>query len=564
MSSFNNSSYRLISLFSGAGGLTLGFTKEFNHNFNVVLAHDIDEDCVKTYNENFSQPSLNEDIEDLLKNSNTTIPLADVVIGSLPMGFSRYFNESEISCTEVNYLTPKFWKYFFEIVKLSNAKIFVLEHKKEILNQRSIHKKILDSLTNLGFNIAWSNLCTADFGVPQRRQCVFLIGCRFTHPTNFFPPQQTHNELNNRFSLTSLEPWRTVRDAISDLPPPKKCFFLQDSKLLSLHCSKEPTNRQLKFYQSILSGSKSRTNHFYRLEWDQPAPSISPLNKCLHPEEHRQLTGRELARLHSFPDHFVFLGHPDIIYRQIGNAVPPLMAARIADCVYALLSSRPKEAENYNITKFSSFSDFQIESKTEKINVSIKLNENIIDGEIVNENSLAIELSEQLKQIKPGREQFTEYESICVEIFNYLFFPSLSEPKIQVPSTNGLDRMDAVYRIRDHQKELWHMVRNQFKSFFVVAEFKNLTDAPTQEEVRDIEKYLDKVALRLFGILCSRKKASDSALKARTRYWRASEKMIILLCDEDLKKMLQLKAVNQDPEEVIMEQLSDFLMTLSS
>ena len=96
----------------------------------------------------------------------------------------------------------------------------------------------------------------------------------------------------------------------------------------------------------------------------------------------------------------------------------------------------------------------------------------------------------------------------------------------------------------------------------MVVEFKNLTNPPNQEEIEFTAKYLYKKAKRSFGILCTRQPASKSALDARRKVWSEAEKLIVLLCDDDLRNMLRIKAANANPEQVIERHIYDFFMPL--
>jgi hypothetical protein len=139
----------------------------------------------------------------------------------------------------------------------------------------------------------------------------------------------------------------------------------------------------------------------------------------------------------------------------------------------------------------------------------------------------------------------------------------LGIPKIQVRSDDGLDRRDAVYPIGYHH-HFWDALKAQVRTRFVVAEFKDHCGPPTQTEVESIQQYLDLKALRTFGLLCSRKRAEKSAITARRRSWSEFSKMILLICDEDLLEMLDMKSNDEDPTALLDAQLNEFLMGFAS
>jgi DNA (cytosine-5)-methyltransferase 1 len=362
--------YRLIDLFAGAGGLTLGFTEKFGHPFEPVWANDFDEDAVATYNVNFGDHCLWGDIVDLLEDSQTQIPRAEVVIGGPPcQGFSLLNKKREGDPRR------QLWRPFLDVVKRSGAEVFLMENVPQLLGSHE-HKEIIKEAEALGFKLAWQKLCSADYGVAQIRWRAFIIGCRAADAWKVFPPKKTHYGSNNHNGKThsmfeyisAARPWRTVREEIADLPAPKGTEIRSDTPPMDLHFGRRPTPISVCRYKAIPKEGMNRfdlqrrapeltpgcwirkktggTDLFGRLWWDRPAFTIRTeffkpeKGRYLHPTEHRPITHREAARLQSFPDSFRFVGSKIEIAKQIGNAVPPLLAARIADSVYALLKQR--------------------------------------------------------------------------------------------------------------------------------------------------------------------------------------------------------------------------------
>jgi DNA (cytosine-5)-methyltransferase 1 len=174
-------------------------------------------------------------------------------------------------------------------------------------------------------------------------------------------------ESNGDF-LANPQKWKTVRDAIADLPQPVGTEIAALAPPFDLHFGRTPTQKSLQRYRAIPEEGMNRfdlqrraykltpdcwirktsggTDLFGRLWWDKPALTIRTeffkpeKGRYLHPFEHRPITHREAARLQSFPDDFLFHGSKTQIAKQIGNAVPPLLAARVADCVYSLWLSQ--------------------------------------------------------------------------------------------------------------------------------------------------------------------------------------------------------------------------------
>jgi DNA (cytosine-5)-methyltransferase 1 len=363
--------YRLIDLFSGAGGMTLGFSERFGHLFMPVWANDFNEFCVRTYNANFGDHCILGDINQIINSKCTSIPKADVVIGGPPcQGFSLLNKNREGDPRK------QLWRPFLDIVHHSEARVFVMENVPQLLGSYE-HGEIMGVADAMGFKVWGDVLCAADYGVPQTRRRAFIVGCKSIDPRLLFPPRKTHYD-PNRFAsspryiddntgeyITNADKWRTVRDAIEDLPEPRGTEFRNDPPPLNLHFGRSPSAESLARYKAIpkegmnrfdlykkapdltpacwIKKKKGGTDLFGRMWWDKPSFTIRTeffkpeKGRYLHPVQHRPITHREAARLQSFPDDFAFIGSKIEIARQIGNAVPPLLSARVADVVYLLL-----------------------------------------------------------------------------------------------------------------------------------------------------------------------------------------------------------------------------------
>lgn len=367
--------YKLIDLFCGAGGLSLGFSKEFGHSFETVWANDFNKYAANTYNKNFGNHCVVGDIIELLGDPDIQIPHADIVIGGPPcQGFSL------LNRNRKGDKRRTLWLPFMEVVEHSGADIFVMENVPQLLASEEF-AEIEKKASELGFfPLAKAKLCAADYGVPQIRYRAFIIGCRFADPRKLFPPLKTHYNpqvvLPEKLTIQNgyaagAKPWRTVRDAISDLPDPIGTEINLDIEApLDLHFGRTPTKVSLKRYMAIPDEGMNRfdlqrvapeitpecwknkksggTDLFGRLWWDKPSVTIRTeffkpeKGRYLHPEKHRPITHREAARIQSFPDSFCFLGTKIEIAKQIGNAVPPALASHVANCVEALFEIRGK------------------------------------------------------------------------------------------------------------------------------------------------------------------------------------------------------------------------------
>jgi DNA (cytosine-5)-methyltransferase 1 len=365
--------YRFIDLFCGAGGMTLGFTKSLGQVFIPIWANDFNHYAAKTYIANFGTHCTTKDILEIVDKRIDEIPKADVVIGGPPcQGFSLLNKQRKDDDRK------QLWRPFLQIVEHSEAEIFVMENVPQILGSEE-HIEIIKAARLMGFKSAYAKLCAADYGVSQTRWRAFIIGCKFADPNDFFPPKKTHRRpddietgllFSNDFDKYIFRPksWRTVRDAIGDLPTPVGTEITDNPPPLDLHFGRTPTPMSLKRYKSIpkegmnrfdlqrrvpeltppcwIRKTKGGTDLFGRLWWDRPAFTIRTeffkpeKGRYLHPVQHRPITHREAARLQSFPDSFLFKGTKIEIAKQIGNAVPPMLAARIADCIVSMLAGK--------------------------------------------------------------------------------------------------------------------------------------------------------------------------------------------------------------------------------
>ncbi len=366
---------RLIDVFAGGGGMTAGFTHFRGQVFQPVWAVDFDQPACNTYRANFGDHCVQGDICDLLADPDTLVPEADVVIGGPPcQGFSL-LNKARAGDPR-----RELWRPFFEVVKRARASIFVMENVPQLLTSPE-YSAVKQHAEGLGYQVAECKLVAADYGVPQTRQRAFVLGCNFADPWDVFPPKKTHYAPNPGRPLQPMLdeyvsgplPWVTVRRAIEDLSEPVGTEVRAEAPPYDLHFGRTPTELSRQRYRAIPEEGMNRfdllerapeltpecwkrkksggTDLFGRLWWDRPSFTIRTeffkpeKGRYLHPEQHRPITHREAARLQSFPDEFRFCGSKIQIARQIGNAVPPLLAARVADCVLALLLNREARDE---------------------------------------------------------------------------------------------------------------------------------------------------------------------------------------------------------------------------
>lgn len=336
--------------------------------FNPVFSNDFNIAAMASYRANFdpgNQHSIDGDIVSILENPETFIPKADVVMGGPPcQGFSL------LNKNRVDDPRRKLWMPFLDVVERSEAKVVVMENVPQLLTSEEF-EEISAALTKLGFrHIESAVLVAADYGVPEVRRRAIVLASRHNpislpRPTHINPKKM--DSAQSLFEDFSLKPWRTVKNAIGDLPVPVGTELRDEPAPLNLHFGRNPTAKSLERYKAVPPGGnrfdllKNRpditpncwikkksggTDLFGRLWWDRPSVTIRTeffkpeKGRYLHPDQDRPITHREAARIQSFPDEFKFIGSKTEMAKQIGNAVPPLLAAAIAKEVHACLQAK--------------------------------------------------------------------------------------------------------------------------------------------------------------------------------------------------------------------------------
>lgn len=335
--------YRIIDCFCGAGGLSLGFE---NKGFEVVYAFDLDNAAIKTYQNNPSYHHGPSFVRDIYKVSKRSIeedlggPLGtiDVVIGGPPcQGFSvqRRGNDKDPR----NDLVLEYVRLLKEI----KPRFFVMENVGGILSNRGAPyiKALVENMEAAGYYIHKKKLVASEYGVPQDRTRVIIVG-------EFIGCLSNGIDTTFTYPVPNADPPKTVRNAISDLIDKDetdianhKADRLSPLNLKRIQAIKEGQGRDSLPEELQLECQKKNNGHrhldtYGRMAWDQPSPTITARfdsfsrGRFGHPQLDRSITLREGARLQTFPDEFKFLGTKVEVARQIGNAVPPLLSEKIA------------------------------------------------------------------------------------------------------------------------------------------------------------------------------------------------------------------------------------------
>ena len=375
-----SSGYTSIDLFSGCGGMTKGFSLA---GVNSIFASDIDENCEKTFTRNFpGTPFLCKDITAIVKEEVDALigeQVPDIIIGGPPcQGFSLANKRRNTIKDDPR---NKLFYQFVKFIDWYSPKAFVMENVKGLLYMQKgeVIQTIIGEFANAGqygYNVAYQVLTASDYGVPQNRERVILIG--FRKDLGIEPKHPVPYRIEHRF---------TVDEAISDLPQinagqgeefmsypvePQNIYqqyVRTTGEGVTNHIAMRHTARLIERFKAIKAGQslidvwethgavkrgapqEKSTIKFgqnnQRVHGNQPAPTIAASfqSNFIHPHLDRNFTAREGARLQSFPDDFVFEGMRTKMswekglsqYQQIGNAVPVLLAYAIANSVISQL-----------------------------------------------------------------------------------------------------------------------------------------------------------------------------------------------------------------------------------
>lgn len=353
--------YRVLDLFCGAGGFSYGLS--CNQEYEIKMGVDFNNSAIKTFSQNHpNSVCICGDLCDIsvkakiLKDANELG--VNMIIGGPPcQGFSLKGKNKGLNDPR-NYL---FLEYY-DLVKSLRPEVFIIENVKNMISSANGYfiNEIERQFESIGYNIEKGILNSKYFGVPQSRERAIVIGCltkRITLPTIY---------INSENILT-------VRDAISDLAylnsgegsiiseyqkEPESTYQLKmRSNTLQYHIStlhsKDtlkklsliPPEKDKSYLPEHLHGKQKFNTTWSRLEWDKPSPTIdtrfdTPSNgRNSHPFLNRSITPREAARLQSFPDSFHFIGCKSEVCKQIGNAVPPLLAKELGGHIIKEVSS---------------------------------------------------------------------------------------------------------------------------------------------------------------------------------------------------------------------------------
>lgn len=301
---------RIVSLFSGAGGLDLGLIQA---GHEIVWANDFDDDCVKTYRKNIGNHIVLGSIEDI---PSSEIPDADVVVGGFPcQGFSQA-NMLRFEKDERNRL----YLEFLRIITDKRPMWFLAENVRGILSLAGgkAIEKIESDFAAAGYRVKKQLFSTADYGVPQTRNRVIIAGTRNDLPAAF--DYQFPDATHSKKPVGNQLPWVSIGEALAHVSEPEDAPEIPNH----VYSKYKVTNRNFTGHRTTDS--------------TKPSPTILARGNgkggvCAiqHPKNHRRMSIREQAIIQTFPEDFEFIGSMNSCYRQVGNAVPVLFGKHLGD-----------------------------------------------------------------------------------------------------------------------------------------------------------------------------------------------------------------------------------------
>lgn len=360
---------KVIDLFCGVGGLSYGFAHD--DNFEIIASNEILPNMAKAYSLNHPNTKVyTEDIKDfnfkkIQKDLSIKSGEIDIIVGGPPC--QAY---STIGKRLIDDPKGKLFQEYYRVLKEFNPKLFLFENVKGLLSMQDgeLLETIMDLFKSLGYKVQYKILNSADYGAPQLRERVIMIGSKLKK--DFKYPEQTHynpDEKSNIFD-TKLKPYLTLEEAISDLPFIKsdeesfeyaslpgndfqKLMRQNAPQKLMDHNAPKNNEKMVRLMELLPDGGTPEDlpeelrptsgfkNTYCRLWWHRPSTTITrnlstpSSSRCIHPKAPRPLTTREGARIQCFPDDYQFYGSRTDRNLQIGNAVPTFLSRAVSKAI---------------------------------------------------------------------------------------------------------------------------------------------------------------------------------------------------------------------------------------
>lgn len=377
-------SYKVIDLFAGVGGLSYGFAHD--EDFSILAANEILEPMARAYSINHPGVKMyHKDIKDfsfmdLERDLNVKKGDIDLVVGGPPC--QAY---STVGKRLADDPRAKLFQEYFRILNEVRPKIFVYENVKGLLSMQggNLIKQIKSLFESIGYNVQMQLLNAADYGAPQIRERIILVGTLDGYVFNY--PKPTHYDPSAYANpKRGLKPYVTLGEALGDLPSINSGESSEDyacepqneyqelmrkdaPEKIADHETSKNNDKMIAIMKALPDGGSPKdiaeelrpksgfANTYCRLWWDRPSTTITrnlgcpSSSRCIHPKDARPLTTREGARLQGFPDNYVFCGSRADKHLQIGNAVPTFLSIAIKNSVKRCLNGEESKSDSKNI-----------------------------------------------------------------------------------------------------------------------------------------------------------------------------------------------------------------------
>lgn len=322
--------HKVISLFSGCGGSDFGLLGGFSYlgkkykklPYQILHASDIDKYCVETYNANFKHPAAIKDIYKLTLKEFADQEI-DVLMGGFPCQSFSTVNPNKDPFDARGNL----YKEMARLIKEVNPKVIVGENVKGllVLHKGKILQRVIQEFESLGYKVYYKLLNSADYGVPQKRQRLFLIGVRNDLSDNYeFPSEIFYQDKNPR--------WVPLGSVVKKLEPDDPKFYFSEKAVRGMKNAKNNMKRGLA--QNLNEPCLTITSHLAKVSLNSRDPVLLVDPKK---ELYRRFTPREAASIQSFSEEFIFPVSDTQAYKQIGNAIPPVLMWHIANSILPIL-----------------------------------------------------------------------------------------------------------------------------------------------------------------------------------------------------------------------------------
>ncbi len=315
---------KVASLFCGCGGTDVGLLGGFDflgkkydtNNMEIVYANDIDDNACNIFEENFGIKPDNRDIREV---KSEEIPDFDILTGGFPcQSFSIVAqNPKRLGVKDER------GKLFFEMCRIlreKQPKCFIAENVKGLLtaNKRSAFPLIMEEFEKSGYDVTYSILNSAEYGVPQKRERVIIVGFRKDLGIKFSFPD---------ISLKEEDLYEPLSSVIENTVDEK--YFFSERAVAGMMRNRESMNKGRA--QDVSKPCNTVGAHLAKVSLNSTDPVL------MIGERYRRFTPREVARIQSFPEDFKLVGSETAQYRALGNAIPPVMFWYVANSVYQCL-----------------------------------------------------------------------------------------------------------------------------------------------------------------------------------------------------------------------------------